>query len=72
MIALLVPLGGCLTVLGLCGLGWFIFSVMRARSAGLSDDALKERLEQLMPLNMAAVACAGIGLMMIVVGLFLA
>ncbi|MEM6896009.1 MAG: hypothetical protein AAF576_01425 [Pseudomonadota bacterium] len=71
MIAALVPIGLVLTSAGLVLLGWFIFAVARAKSAGLSEDEVKARLQKLVAVNLGAVALAGLGLMCLVMGLML-
>ncbi|MCH2078056.1 MAG: hypothetical protein MK180_14460 [Rhodobacteraceae bacterium] len=70
--ATLVPIGTVITVAGLGLLGYCIFAVMRARKANLSDEEMKARLQTLVAINLGALALAGIGLMCVVVGIFLA
>lgn len=72
MLAILVPLGTVITLAGLALLGYCIFAVVRARKAGLSDEDMKARLQKLVAVNLGALALAGIGLMCVVVGIFLA
>lgn len=72
MLAILVPLGTVITLAGLALLGYCIIAVMRARKAGLSDEDMKARLQRLVAVNLGALALAGIGLMCVVVGIFLA
>jgi len=67
----LVWAGTAVTVAGLGGLIWCILTVARARRAGLSDAALKARLQKVIALNLGALFVSALGLMMVVVGLFL-
>lgn len=63
--------GVAVTLAGLAGLIWCILTVARARKAGLSDEALKARLQKVVALNLGALFLSVIGLMMVVVGIFL-
>ena len=67
----LVWAGAAITLLGVLGLVWCIVTVMRARRAGLDDEALKARLQKVVALNLAALFVSAIGLMMVIVGVFL-
>lgn len=68
----MVWIGAALTLAGLIGLVWCILRVMRARRAGLTDEALRAEVQKVLPLNLGALALSGIGLMLVVVGVFLA
>lgn len=72
MFELMVWAGAALTLAGLIGLVWCILRVMRARRAGLSDEALRAEVQKVLPLNLGALALSGIGLMLVVVGVVLA
>lgn len=63
--------GAVVSLAGVAGLVWCILYVLRARSAGLSESALKARLQKGVAMNMGALFVSAIGLMMVVVGLFL-
>jgi hypothetical protein len=65
----LIWMGAAVTVAGLLGLIWCIIGVARARRAGLSDEALKTRLQRAVALNLAALFLSVIGLMMVVIGI---
>jgi len=67
----LVPAGTVLTLIGLAGLIGCIFLVMRARKQESDEDALKARLQKIVAINLAALALSGLGLMLVVVGIFL-
>lgn len=68
----LIWLGAAISLLGLLGLIWCIIIVVRARRAKLSEAALREKLQTVLPLNMGALFLSVIGLMIVVVGIFLA
>ena len=70
--AALVPIGSIITLLGLGGLIYCIITVIRARRAGLSDDDLKARLQKVVAWNLGALAVSALGLMLVIVGIFLA
>ena len=67
----LVPIGTVITLLGLVGLLYCIFAVVRARRAKLDDEAMKARLQRVVAWNLGALAVSGLGLMVVIVGLFL-
>lgn len=63
--------GAGLALLGLLGLMWCIVKVARAKSAGLSDDDLRDAVKAVVPLNLGALCVSAIGLMMVIVGISL-
>lgn len=69
--AWLVWSGAALSVAGLFGLLWCVVKVVRARSAGLSDEDLRAVVKSVVPLNMGALFLSVIGLMGVIVGIFL-
>ncbi|WP_136441014.1 hypothetical protein [Pacificoceanicola onchidii] len=69
---LLIWIGAVITVAGLGGLIWCILRVAKARKAGLDDEALREVVRTTVTLNMAALFLSVIGLMMVILGVFLA
>ncbi|ETW11742.1 hypothetical protein ATO8_15883 [Roseivivax marinus] len=71
MAELLVWGGAILSVAGLVGLVLCILKVTRARRANLGDEALREAVRKVVPLNMAALFLSMIGLMIVIVGIFL-
>lgn len=64
--------GAAISLLGLIGLIWCIFSVGRAKRAKLNDDEMRIVLKKALPLNLGALFLSVIGLMMVIVGIFLA
>ncbi len=63
--------GAFVTLLGVALLLFVGIKVNRARGQGLDDNALRERIQGLLPVNLAALFISAIGLMMVVVGLAL-
>lgn len=68
----MIWIGAVVTLAGLLGLVWCIVDVARARRAGLTDDALKARLQKAVTLNLGALFLSVIGLMIVVLGIFFA
>ena len=69
---LLVWIGAAISVLGLGGLVWCILLAARAKRAGLDDDQMRARLKGIVALNMGALFVSALGLMLVVLGVFLA
>ncbi|EEX15904.1 MAG: hypothetical protein ACX93U_02065 [Salipiger thiooxidans] len=67
----LIWLGAAISVVGLGGLFWCIWRVWSARKAGLDDEALREVVRKVVPLNMGTMMLSVIGLMMVIVGISL-
>ena len=71
MVWLIWP-GAAVAFLGVIGLAYCIVAAMRARAANLAPEAMKSRMQQLVAMNLAALGISMIGLMMVVLGVFLA
>ena len=67
----LIWIGAALTLIGVLGLGWCVLIAVRARREGLDEDAMRERLQRVVAINLAALGISAIGLMTVVLGLFL-
>ncbi len=67
----LIWIGATLSLIGLAGLVWCIFSVSRAKRAKLDDDAMRLVLKKAIPLNLGALFLSVIGLMLVILGVFL-
>lgn len=67
----MVWVGTAISIAGLVGLMWCILRVWRARKAKLDDEALREVIRGVVPINMAALFASVIGLMMVILGIFL-
>lgn len=68
---ILIWTGAGLSLIGLGLLVWCILRVWRARRAGLSDTALRQEVQKVVPLNTGALFLSVIGLMMVVLGILL-
>lgn len=64
--------GAALSMLGLVGLIWCILTVSRAKRKNLSDEEMRSVLQKALPLNLGALFLSVIGLMMVIVGIFMA
>ncbi|KAJ56037.1 hypothetical protein ACMU_09755 [Actibacterium mucosum KCTC 23349] len=69
---LLVWAGAVLSLLGIGALVWCILQAVKARRERLEGEAMKARLQRVVVVNMAALFVSAIGLMMVVLGVFLA
>jgi hypothetical protein len=63
--------GAVLALVGVAGLLGCAVGGLRLRRAGLTDAALRERLNRLVAYNLGALGVATIGLMAVILGLFL-
>lgn len=68
---LLILAGALLSLSGVGGLIWCIILALRARKAGLEDDAMRARLQHIVTLNMIALGVSALGLMLVVAGILL-
>lgn len=64
--------GTALSLIGLLGLVYCIVRVSRAKRAELTDDAMRIELKKVVPINLGALFLSVIGLMMVIIGIFLA
>ncbi|WP_371224397.1 hypothetical protein [Roseovarius sp. 2305UL8-3] len=67
----LIWIGAAVSMIGLLGLVWCIYTVWKARKSGASDDELRAAVQKVVPLNTAALFLSVIGLMMVVLGIIL-
>lgn len=67
----LIWIGAAIALAGVATLVWCIVLALRSRSAGLSDDELRTRLQKVVVLNMAALGVSALGLMCVVAGILL-
>lgn len=67
----LIWIGTGLSLLGVVGLIYCIISAFQAKKAGLSDDALRARLQGLVIWNMASLLLSTLGFVVVITGLFL-
>ncbi|WP_138473355.1 hypothetical protein [Poseidonocella sp. HB161398] len=67
----LIWIGAAVSLCGLGGLIACIVMAMKARAAGLGDDALRDRLKRIVALNFAALMISAFGLMAVILGIML-
>lgn len=67
----LIWIGAMVSLVGLAGIIWCIFSVAKAKRANLAEDEMRAQLAKVLPMNMGALFLSVIGLMLVVVGIFL-
>lgn len=67
----LIWIGAALAIAGLGGIVWSVVVVLRARRAGLADEALRARLARALPVNVAAFLLSVLGLLCVVTGVLL-
>ena len=68
---ILVWVGAGISVVGLIGLVWCIAKVASTKRAGLSDEALRDAVKRVVPINMGALMLSVLGLMMVIVAISL-
>lgn len=64
--------GALLSLVGLVGLILSIVKVGKARKADLNDEELRAAVQKALPLNLGSLFLSVIGLMMVILGIFLA
>jgi hypothetical protein len=67
----LIWVGAAITAAGFLGILWTALAVLRARRAGLDDAAMKARLQQVLPVNIAALFLSMLGLGAVIIGAIL-
>ena len=67
----LIWIGAVVSLVGLAGIIWCIFSVAKAKRANLAEDEMRAQLAKVLPMNMGALFLSVIGLMLVVVGIVL-
>ena len=68
---ILILIGSILSILGLVGLFWCIKTVLKAKKNATSDEQLRNSLQKIVPLNMAALFLSAIGLVLVILGIIL-
>lgn len=63
--------GALVSLLGIGGLVYCVLRALRARGAGLANEAMREELQRVVIINMGALAVSAVGLMLVVLGIFL-
>ena len=67
----LVWSGTAVALAGVAGLVYCVMRALRARRAGLPDEAMRAELQRVVIINMGALALSALGLMLVVLGIFL-
>lgn len=67
----LVWLGAAVSVTGLAVILWCIYAAFSARRAGMEDSTLRDRLQRIVVINLAAFFLSAMGLIMVVAGIML-
>ena len=65
---ILVWIGAALAVFGMAGVLFSMFAVARAKRQNLSDEAMRDHIRKMIPINLGTLFIAMIGLMMVVIG----
>ena len=63
--------GALVSLIGVAGLVYCVLRALRVRRSGLPDEAMRAELQQVVFINMGALAVSAIGLMLVVLGIFL-
>lgn len=67
----LIWIGAAMTMAGVGGLGWCIWLAVKARRAGLDQQAMQTELQRVVTLNVAALGVSALGLAAVVMGIVL-
>ena len=67
----MIWIGVVLALIGVAGLGYCVLRVVKAKRAGLDDDAMRTELRRVITLNLGAVGVSALGLMLVVAGVLL-
>lgn len=67
----LIWAGALVSLMGVAGLVYCVLRALRVRRAGLGDEAMRAELQQVVVINMGALAVSALGLMLVVLGIFL-
>lgn len=65
-------IGAALTIIGVLLLVYCIVAAVKAKGSGLPEAQMKERLQKVVTLNLAALALSALGLMAVIVGIVVA
>ena len=68
---IMITLGAILTIIGLIGVIWSAVLARRAKAEAETDEALRDRLQKILPLNLGAFLLSALGLMAVVIGVIL-
>lgn len=68
---LIIWIGAALSLCGVALLLWCMIDAARAKRAKLPDDLMRRRLQRIVMINLVAMGVSGLGLMMVIAGIFL-
>ena len=68
---MLVWAGALVSLCGIAGLVYCVLRALKARRAGLTDDAMRAELQRVVAINLAAVGLSALGLAAVVAGILL-
>ena len=68
---LLITAGTALSLVGLVGLLLCILKVAKAKKSAENDEALRDAVRSVLPLNLGSLLLSAIGLMTVVIGILL-
>ncbi|MFV0292858.1 MAG: hypothetical protein ACK5II_06430 [Paracoccus sp. (in: a-proteobacteria)] len=71
MFETLIWIGSALTLAGLAGIVWCIWTVYKTRRAGLDEAAFRDRMQHVVMVNMCALIASVLGLMAVITGIML-
>ena len=71
MFEMMIWAGAAVSIAGLAGIVWCILRVAKARRAKLNDEAMRDVLKSVIPMNMGALFLSVVGLMLVAVGVIL-
>ena len=66
---MLIWIGTAVTLVGLVLLIWCIREVAKAKRAADDEEALRVRLQSVLPINLGALGLSAMGLMLVVLGI---
>jgi len=67
----LIWIGAAVSLIGVGLLVWCMVDAVRARRAKLPDGEMRTRLQRVVLVNLVAMGISGLGLMMVIAGIFL-
>jgi hypothetical protein len=67
----MIGLGALVSFAGIAGLIWCVLLALQARKTAADEDDMRNRLQRVVILNMAALGVSALGLMIVVSGILL-
>ncbi|MDV7143512.1 hypothetical protein R3X27_12555 [Tropicimonas sp. TH_r6] len=69
---MLIWIGAAVSLLGMAGIIYCVIAVARAKREQLDDETMRARLQKVVAWNLGSLAISSLGLMMVILGIFLA